>query len=341
MAKTYQEAIGWLTTFGYIDPISAVTETETVVEEGFRRFQLFYGLAATGDLTPEVADLLKQARCSIPDIEPIEAREVFALNAEEYVIYLTENTPIKHEEALRDMINAFSTWDSVLGITFNVLVDIPDPLTRVKVYFASGEHGDKYPFNGIGGTLAHAWSLGDFSPFRGEIHFDSIEKWNEEFDLQTVATHEIGHVLGLRHNGRKSSIMYPFFTSEVKHNLDEQDVRDLLAIHGGNKMATAFFPQEATFITGDIAVQRARVNQFGVINVATPPPYYADEPIDIDVEVVMKDPSLIVDMTIDWAAGLSGLLSPKEIVKVRDGINRVNHTYNRAGTYKIRFDIPD
>src|SRR5262245_51186155 len=74
-----------------------------------------------------------------------------------------------------------------------------------------GDHvSDGYPFDGRGGVLAHAFYPPDPSPcggsFAGDIHFDDAEKWSTEpfplftRDIETVALHESGHALGLKHS---------------------------------------------------------------------------------------------------------------------------------------------
>jgi hypothetical protein len=86
---------------------------------------------------------------------------------------------------------------------------------NIDFVFASGGHGDPYPFDGRGRVLAHTFYPGDVTPepFAGDIHFDDDESWGTVIDpdLYSVVLHEVGHSLGLGHSDRPGAVMYPYY----------------------------------------------------------------------------------------------------------------------------------
>ncbi|CAI9109663.1 OLC1v1009525C1 [Oldenlandia corymbosa var. corymbosa] len=83
----------------------------------------------------------------------------------------------------------------------------------IMIGFYFGYHGDDSPFDGLFGM--HAYS---FPPEIGLLHLDGDELWVVDpdklkfafsTDLESMAIHEIGHVLGLGHSRIKSAVMYP------------------------------------------------------------------------------------------------------------------------------------
>lgn len=99
--------------------------------------------------------------------------------------------------------------------------------------FEESEHGDGDPFDGPGGTLAHAY----FPVYGGDAHFDDAEYWTinspRGTNLFQVAAHEFGHSLGLSHSDVRSALMAPFYRGydPVLH-LDADDVLAIQALYG-------------------------------------------------------------------------------------------------------------
>ncbi|CAL5196999.1 unnamed protein product [Lathyrus oleraceus] len=134
---------------------------------------------------------------------------------------------------------AFARWSEVTTLKFTEteLYSSAD----IKIGFFSGDHGDGEPFDGILGTLAHA-----FSPTNGRFHLDAAEDWvvsgdvsksalSTAVDLESVAVHEIGHLLGLGHSSVEEAIMFPTISSRLKKVvLTEDDVKGIQYIYGRN-----------------------------------------------------------------------------------------------------------
>ncbi|WCJ35745.1 matrix metalloproteinase [Euphorbia peplus] len=82
-------------------------------------------------------------------------------------------------------------------------------------------------------TLAHA-----AGPTHGKFHFDGDETWSEnpgpnEVDLESVAVHEIGHLLGLNHSKDPNAIMFAYFNYGVtKRDLATDDIQRIRALYG-------------------------------------------------------------------------------------------------------------
>jgi len=102
-----------------------------------------------------------------------------------------------------------------------------------------GEQTDASAFDGNGGVLAHA-----YYPSDGRFHFDEDEKWSysgstggwwlwtytDAQSLVYVATHEIGHAIGLGHSSDGSSVMWP--TANLGNpNLATDDVNGVNALY--------------------------------------------------------------------------------------------------------------
>lgn len=134
---------------------------------------------------------------------------------------------------------AFARWSEVTTLTFSDAATASD--ADITIGFYGGDHGDGEPFDGVLGTLAHA-----FSPPHGHFHLDSAENWVAEgdvtaasssaaVDLESVAVHEIGHLLGLAHSSAPEAIMYPTIRAGTrKVDLTQDDVDGIQSLYGSN-----------------------------------------------------------------------------------------------------------
>lgn len=103
---------------------------------------------------------------------------------------------------------AFQIWADQTALQFQ---KTDSGTAHIDIRFETGEHGDGDPFDGPGGTLAHAF----FPQYGGDAHFDDQEYWTiNDFrgtNLYQTAAHEFGHSLGLSHSDVRSSLMAPFY----------------------------------------------------------------------------------------------------------------------------------
>lgn len=134
---------------------------------------------------------------------------------------------------------AFARWAEVTSLRFRETASYFG--ADIRIGFFSGDHGDGEPFDGSLGTLAHA-----FSPTNGRFHLDAAEDWvvsgdvtrsalATAVDLESVAVHEIGHLLGLGHSSVEEAVMFPTISSRRKKVvLAEDDITGIQFLYGSN-----------------------------------------------------------------------------------------------------------
>ncbi|CAL8266910.1 unnamed protein product [Merluccius merluccius] len=205
--------------------------------EKLRDMQRFFGLHITGSLDSETMTLMKKARCGVPDSN-IARFSIFADDLKwktESITYRIENyTPDMSRSEVDDSIDrAFQVWAKVTPLTFRRL---DRGTADIMISFGARSHGDFYPFDGPGNTLAHAFAPS--TGIGGDAHFDEDETFtyrsNRGNVLFLVAAHEFGHSLGLSHSNDPGALMYPLYSynNPDTYQLPRDDVIGIQSLYG-------------------------------------------------------------------------------------------------------------
>ena len=147
-----------------------------------------------------------------------------------YKISSYPTSDLSEWEVDAEIARALKIWSDVTDLTFK---QVNSGRVHIDITFNRREHGDGDPFDGAGGTLAHAY----FPVYGGDAHFDDSETWTinsyQGTNLLQTATHEFGHSLGLSHSDQYKAVMAPFYRGyQDTLHLHKDDVRAIQILYG-------------------------------------------------------------------------------------------------------------
>ena len=257
-----EELQRYLSRFGYIKPddpgeyasilgaapLPEVTlgtfDDDTV--RALRRYQRFHNLPRTGELDEATAAQMSMPRCGFPDVQDAAGVSSFVAQGNRWTTtdlrYGFQNfTPDLSQAEVRGAVTtAFRLWSEVTPLTFREVSVGENP--EIVIRFVAGDHGDGFPFDGVGGTLAHAFYPPPYT-LPGDAHFDEAETWAvtlpipaDRFDLVMITAHEFGHSLGLNHSSVAGAMMRPSFSSgSTQRFLHQDDISGIQSIYGARR----------------------------------------------------------------------------------------------------------
>jgi hypothetical protein len=250
-ARAVRNTKAYLAKFGYMRPCTCEDATDcSDFRAGLERYQLFFGLPVTGNLDRATIYQMRKPRCGLPDVSPDEdvAKRVddyslsggkWSTNALTY--WFQNGTGDIGGTTEWDLLRqALDRWAFVTPLSFSAATT--ESAADIRFRWATGDHGDGSPFDGFGNVLAHGFYPPPVNsqPIAGDVHFDDDENWDTEDggwwfwrrrDLLTVATHEVGHALGLQHSSVGSAVMWPTYEGE-RRVLTQDDIDGIQAIYG-------------------------------------------------------------------------------------------------------------
>ena len=245
-SEGFEAVEAFLRRFGYLpEGRRALGVLDEETSKALVKFQALHALPLSGSFDEATREMMSRSRCGLPDIDPrsgLEFSIACAWNRDTLTYAFGAGTnDVTGDDERQAVRRAFATWSAAVQIAFREVGtgDSPD----ILIAWTQANCGDT---NMTGTVLAHS----DYPPgcgFYGNnlprpFHFDDQEHaWcigmvANQFDVETVALHEIGHILGLQHSSVVGAVMFRTTnansTNRVLQPDDIEGIRRLYPIRG-------------------------------------------------------------------------------------------------------------
>lgn len=238
-------AINYLDAFGYFSKALQGWKDVNLgdVVNAVVKFQDFFGLAPTGQLTPQTVRTMEYYRCGFPDhVQPhhVEYMKIKAYADTQLphwrkngISYCVQDYVSSLGKQAQDQIidQAFQQWMDICGVQLRRA----NPGEPCDILVSTGQ-GQRSNFDGPGGVLAWAY-MPDGSDQQLLMRFDLDETWVSDptqrgIMMLNVACHEFGHLLGLDHSRTSAALMAPYYNVSIAKPQENDDVPRVVARYG-------------------------------------------------------------------------------------------------------------
>ena len=253
----------FLRRFGYLPPTAeSGPQLDERVSAALERYQKMHGLPVTGAFDEATRTMMAKPRCGMPDLfGGLKFNTTCAWPNQQLTFAFEDGTnQIAGAQEFQAVRQAFQTWANATSFTFTEVERNAGP--DVLIDWRPANDPDQ---SMVGSILAHA----DFPVGCGQIndslprpvHFDdSEETWVvgvggfNTFDVETVALHEIGHILGMLHsNPLEGSVMFSIIEDNATHRVLTRD--DIAGIQ-------KLYMPPAVLLNGTYRIRQRSTNRF-------------------------------------------------------------------------------